>query len=57
MEDIPAGRSTKSNSEVFTPKKASNPIGSESQWSFGWQGGEKGVFAKGSSSKGSSTLT
>lgn len=53
MEDIPAGRVTKSTSEIFTPKKVSNPIGSDSQWSFGWQGGEKS-FAKGGSSKGTS---
>lgn len=57
MEDIPAGRVTKSTSEIFTPKKVSNPIGSESQWSFGWQGGEKNVFAKGNNSKGNIALT
>lgn len=57
MEDIPAGRVTKSTSEIFTPKKANNPIGSESQWSFGWQGGEKNIFAKGGSSKGNMRLT
>lgn len=50
MEDIPAGKLTKSFIELPTPKK-SNPIGIESQWSFGWQGGEKNIFNKSNSSK------
>ena len=51
MEDTPAGKLTKSFTELPTPKKANNPIGIESQWSFGWQGGEKNIFNKSNSSK------
>ncbi len=51
MEDIPAGKLTKTYSDLPTPKKANNPIGIESQWSFGWQGGEKNIFNKSNSSK------
>ena len=35
-----------------SPKKASNPIGIESQWSLGWQGNSKDVFNRPNNSKG-----
>lgn len=38
MEDIPAGKSTQSPAEIPSPKKVHNPIGNDSQWSFGWGG-------------------
>lgn len=38
MEDIPAGKSTQSPAEIPSPKKIHNPIGNDSQWSFGWGG-------------------
>jgi hypothetical protein len=49
MEEIPAG---KCSNEVPSPKKVSNPIGSQSQWSFGWQGNDKPVFNRPNDSKG-----
>jgi hypothetical protein len=54
MEDIPAGKLTQSTSEIPTPKKVFNPLGSESQWSLGWQkGSEKTIFNQPNNSKGS----
>jgi hypothetical protein len=52
MEEKPAGRITSSNDLIDSPKKKSNPIGIESQWSFGWQGNSKDVFNRPNSSKG-----
>lgn len=54
MEDIPAG---KSSVEIPSPKKVSNPIGTQSQWSFGWQGNEKSVFNRANDSKGTYLFT
>ena len=56
MEDIPAGKSTQSPAEIPSPKKAHNPIGNNSQWSFGWGGNEKNSFNRGNNSKGTSNL-
>lgn len=56
MEDIPAGKMTQSATSFPSPKKVHNPIGSESQWSFGWQGGEKNVFNRANNSKGAYSL-
>jgi hypothetical protein len=52
MEDIPAGRRIRTDSEPITPRKASNPIGIQSQWSFGWQANEPKVMNTAASSKG-----
>jgi hypothetical protein len=52
MEDIPAGKMTQSAIEFPSPKKVNNPIGSQSQWSFGWQGSEKTVSNHANNSKG-----
>ena len=58
MEDIPAGRSTKNvDFEIPSPKKVYNPIGNDSQWSFGWQGNEKSSFNRANNSKGTSIST
>lgn len=51
-EDRPAGKVTASNAVVDSPKKAFNPIGSQSQWSFGWQGGSKDTSNQANNSKG-----
>lgn len=52
MEDIPAGKVSTSTNEMPSPKKTYNPIGTASQWSFGWQGNEKPVFNRPNNSKG-----
>lgn len=58
MEDKPAGKQTPNNPPVDSPtKKAHNPIGIESQWSLGWNGGSKDIFNRPNSSKGTSTPT
>lgn len=54
MEDIPAG---KSSIEVPSPKKVSNPIGTQSQWSFGWQANDRPVFNRANDSKGTFPFT
>ena len=56
MEDIPAGKVTSSANEVPSPKKSYNPIGTSSQWSFGWQGNEKPVFNRPNNSKGRTSV-
>jgi len=55
MEDKPAGKVTPTNPPVDSPKKASNPIGIESQWSLGWNGGTKDIFNRPNNSKGTPT--
>jgi hypothetical protein len=52
MEDIPAGRTTATNGLADSPRKASNPIGIKSQWSFGWQGNTKDAVSQPNNSKG-----
>lgn len=54
MEDTPAG---KSSNEIPSPKKVSNPIGTQSQWSFGWQSNDRPVFNRANDSKGTSPFT
>ena len=56
MEDIPAGRRIRTDSQPITPRKANNPIGSQSQWSFGWQGNEPKAMNTANSSKGNSVF-
>lgn len=58
MEDRPAGKVTSTNTApVESPKKVSNPIGTQSQWSFGWQGNTKEVFNRPNNSKGNASPT
>jgi len=52
MEDLPAGKLTTSNPPVDSPKKVFNPIGTESQWSLGWNSGSKDIFNRPNNSKG-----
>lgn len=52
MEDKPAGKLTTTNPPVDSPKKVFNPIGTESQWSLGWNNGSKDVFNRPNNSKG-----
>lgn len=52
MEDKPAGKLTSNNPTVESPKKVFNPIGTESQWSFGWNNGSKDIFNRPNNSKG-----
>lgn len=52
MEEKPAGRTTTSNDLAGSPRKTSNPIGIQSQWSFGWQGNAKDVVNRPNNSKG-----
>ena len=52
MEDKPAGKITPNNPPVDSPKKVFNPIGTESQWSLGWNNGNKDVFNRPNNSKG-----
>jgi len=56
MEDIPAGKSTQSPAEIPSPKKVHNPIGNDSQWSFGWGGNDKNSINRANNSKGISNL-
>jgi hypothetical protein len=56
MEEHPAGKIATGNSFIESPKKVSNPIGIESQWSLGWQGNTKDIFNKPNSSKGMDIL-
>ena len=44
MEDKPAGKLTSNSPSVESPKKVLNPIGTESQWSLGWNNGSKDIF-------------
>lgn len=58
MEERPAGKVTSTNTAVMdSPKKVSNPIGTQSQWSFGWQGNNKDVFNRPNNSKGNGFAT
>ena len=50
MDEIPAGKVTPTV-PMDSPKK-NNPIASQSQWSFGWQGGAKDTYNKPNNSKG-----
>lgn len=56
MEDKFAGKQTPSNPPVDSPKKVFNPIGTQSQWSLGWNTGSKDIFNKPNSSKGISQM-
>lgn len=56
MDNIPAGKVTSGgDSGQPSPKKTFNPIGTESQWSFGWQGNNKDIFNGSNNSKGNSS--
>lgn len=58
MEERPAGKVTSTNTAVMdSPKKVSNPIGTQSQWSFGWQGNNKDVVNRPNNSKGNGSAT
>lgn len=52
MEEKPAGKITPSNPPVDSPKKVFNPIGTQSQWSLGWNNGSKDIFNRANNSKG-----
>lgn len=52
MEEQAAGRTTVSTDLAGSPRKTSNPIGIQSQWSFGWQGNSKDVYNRPNNSKG-----
>ena len=52
MEEIAAGKHTSATTEVLSPRKVYNPIGTSSQWSFGWQANDRALYNKENSSKG-----
>ena len=53
MEEKPAGKLTVKNEIMDSPsKRSNNPIGSQSQWSFGWQGNPRDVVNRQNNSQG-----